>query len=31
MRKQAEEIVLAGLILPPPERDAIEFDPAAPA
>jgi hypothetical protein len=26
LRKQAEEVVLADLILLPPERDAIEFD-----
>ena len=31
LRKQAEEIVLADLILLPPEHDAIEFDQAAPA
>ena len=31
MRKQAEEIVLAGLILLPPEPGASEDDPAAPA
>jgi hypothetical protein len=29
MRKQAEEVVLADLILVPPERDAIESNPAA--
>jgi len=31
MRKQAEEIVLAGLILLPPEPVVSEDDPAAPA
>jgi hypothetical protein len=31
LRKQAEEIVLAGLILLPPEPGANEDDPAAPA
>ena len=31
LRKRAEEVVLADLILLPPERDAIEFDPAASA
>jgi len=31
LRKQAEEIVLAGLILLPPEPGASEDDPAAPA
>jgi hypothetical protein len=31
LRKQAGEIVLAGLILLPPEPGASEEDPAAPA